>query len=125
MRSFIPIAAAIAAAGCAAPPEPSGEAFAREIAGMTAGPSKACVSTFGRESLRVIDGSTLAYGSGSMVYINRLPGTCPGLRPLSTLIVDAQSGQYCRGDRVRAVEVAGAIPGPPCNLGDWTLYRRP
>ena len=123
MRSLVVLVAATALASCVRPVEPTGSAFAREIAGGVAGPAQTCVSTFGNQSLRVIDSSTIAYGSGRTIYVNRLPGVCPGLRQNSTLIVDAQSGQYCRGDRIRSLEPYSIIPGPSCNLGTWTPYR--
>ncbi|MEO6226217.1 MAG: hypothetical protein ABIO80_10275 [Sphingomicrobium sp.] len=77
------------------------------------------------QSLRVIDSRTLAYGSGRTIQINRLPGACPGLHPLTTLIIETTSGNYCRGDRVRGVDAGMNIPGPSCGLGNWETYRRP
>jgi hypothetical protein len=75
-------------------------------------------------SLHAVDPITITYGSGSTIYVNRL-GPCPGLRELSTIIVtSASSGQYCRGDRIRANEPGSIIPGASCNLGDWIPYRR-
>ena len=123
MRCLIAVAAvACVAAGCARP-EPAADAFARELAGHAAGPARTCVTTFGMQNLRVIDPRTIAYGSGRTIYVNRLPGDCPALTPLNTLIIDAQSGRYCRGDRVRGLEPGAIIPGPSCNLGEWVPYR--
>jgi hypothetical protein len=62
---------------------------------------------------------------GDTVWVNRLEGHCPGLRPLNTLVVEPSlGGQYCRNDRVRAIEPGSSIPGPICPLGDFTPYRR-
>ena len=68
--------------------------------------------------------STLAYGSGATIYINRLGASCPGLRELSTIIAEVHGSEYCRGDRICANEPGSIIPGPTCNLGDWVPYRR-
>lgn len=128
MRPPIPIAAfaAFAVASCAPqPPAPPDAAFAQLLAGYVAGPPQSCVLASSNTNLRVIDSRTLAYGSGRTISVNRLPGDCPGLSALNTLIVEASSGQYCRGDRVRGLEPGGIIPGPSCNLGDWVTYRRP
>jgi hypothetical protein len=115
----------VTASGCAPTAAPSGNGLARELAGYTAGPPQACVPTFANQNLRVIDNRTLAYGYGTTMYVNHLPGPCPALEPLNTLIVDAQGGQYCRGDRVRGLEPGAVIPGPTCNLGNWIPYRKP
>jgi hypothetical protein len=118
---------ACAIAGCTRASEPaSPAAFAREIQGRTAGAAQTCVSTFPGQNLRVIDASTLAYGYGRTIYVNRLGGPCPALSQHNTIIVDAADGtQYCRGNRVRAIETGGVVPGPWCNLGDWTPYQMP
>jgi hypothetical protein len=124
MRSLMPIAAiAVLLGSCAGPPEPAGAAFSRELAGHVAGQARTCISQFGIASLRVIDPQTVAYGTGRTIYVNHLPGNCPGLSPHNIVIVDAQSGQYCRGDKVSGLEPDGIIPGPKCNLGDWVPYQ--
>jgi hypothetical protein len=93
-------------------------------AGRVAGPPRSCVRSEPNDALRAVNSATLAYGSGSTIYINRLGGSCPGLRELSTIIVDVHGGEYCRGDRIRALEPNSIIPGPTCNLGDWVPYLR-
>jgi len=125
MRALIVIAAAFSIGSCARPVALPGAALAQETTGRVAGQAMTCISTEQDQNLRVLDRQTLAYGWGSTVYVNHLPGTCPGLEQTSTLIISAQSGQYCRGDRVAAREPGAIIPGPACNLGDWIPYRRP
>ncbi len=127
MRSLIALLiAACGIAGCTRPAEPPADTFARELAGRVAGAPQSCISSFSNQNLRAIDASTIAYGSGRTIYVNRLSGPCPGLADLSTIIVDAQDGsQYCRGNRVRGNEIGSIIPGPWCPLGDWVPYRRP
>ena len=110
---------------CARTVPPDSAGLPGELAGYAAGAPQSCVPTSTSQSLRVIDSSTLAYGSGKTIYVNHLGGACPALSPLNTLIVDAQSGQYCRGDRVRGLEREGLIPGPVCILGTWVPYRMP
>lgn len=126
MRALVLIAAAALIASCTRPVSPPGGNFAQVTAGRVAGPVQTCISTNPSENLRVLDAQTLAYGNGRTVFINHLPGACPGLGELNTTIVDASSGsQYCRGDRVRGLEIGAIIPGPTCNLGDWVPYVRP
>jgi len=115
---------AIVLTNCTRPIAPGGAVLAHELAGYTAGAPQSCVLTFSSHSLRAIDSSTLAYGSRDTIYVNYLGGHCPALSPFNTLIVDAQPGRYCRGDRVRGLEPGALIPGPVCILGDWVPYRR-
>ena len=120
----LPLFLLIALASCTRPAAPSGAGLERILAGRTAGPPQSCVTSRSDFSLHAVDSTTITYGSGSTVYVNRL-GPCPGLRELSTIIVvSASSGQYCRGDRIRANEPGSIIPGATCNLGDWVPYRR-
>lgn len=122
MRKLILLTAAAAIGSCAPQPPAAESPFARDLAQRTAGAPQACISSATNQNLYVIDSSTIAYGQGQTIYVNHLPGSCPALSPFNTLIVDAQSGQYCRGDRVRGLEPGATIPGPTCNLGDWTPY---
>jgi len=124
MRELVLILAAVTMVSCSRPVTPPGSDFAQLTAGRVAGPPQSCISTDQSSGLRAIDEQTLAYGSGRTVYINRLGGPCPGVQPLSTLIVEVQGTQYCRGDRVRGREIGSIIPGPTCILGSWVPYRR-
>lgn len=127
MRSLIPLLlTACAIVGCTRPAEPAGAAVTQALAGRVAGAPQTCISSYSNQNLRAIDASTIAYGSGRTIYVNHLAGPCPGLGDLNTIIVDAQDGtQYCRGTRVRGLELGAIIPGPWCPLGDWVPYRRP
>ncbi|HYX45414.1 MAG TPA: hypothetical protein VE820_01110 [Sphingomicrobium sp.] len=126
MRALMLITLAAVIASCSRPVTPPEDRFAHEIEGRTAGPPQTCVTTYPNQNIRVIDAQTLAYGSGTTIYINRLGATCPGLGELNTTIVSGSTGsQYCRGDHVRGLEIGATIPGPPCNLGDWVPYRKP
>ncbi len=115
----------LALAACARPALPSDADLMRVIAGRAAGPAQSCLPSGFGESLRAVDPSTLAYGSGRTVYINRLGASCPGLQDFSTIVVENASSQYCRGDRIRPIAPGAIIPGPTCNLGEWVPYRTP
>ena len=125
MRSFVLL---ILLSGCAAtgpgPEARERDAFASELAGRVAGEPETCVSAIQNQPLRIVDRRTIAYDRGGTIWVNRLDGDCPSLRPLNTLIVEAHGSQYCRGDRVRALEPGTSIPGPVCILRDFVPYRR-
>ena len=123
MRNLF-LATGLMVAACSSSAVPPGDASASVIAGRVAGKPQSCISSQTSEGLHAIDSATLAYGSGSTIYINRLGYRCPGLGDLSTIITEVRGGQYCRGDHIRALEQGSIIPGPSCNLGDWVPYRR-
>jgi hypothetical protein len=116
------------AAGCAATdsdgPTREAQALGRELEGRVAGTPQACVPARQAQSLEIVDRQTLVYRDFDTVYVNRLDVGSPGMRPLASLIVEVHGRQYCRGDRVRAVESGTTIPGPVCILRDFVPYRR-
>ncbi len=116
-------------AGCAAPaadrPTRDQEALSRELAGRVAGEPRTCINPESSAALTVVDSRTVTYREGgNTVWVSRLRDECPGLRPLDTLVVEVEAGQYCRNTRFRAVSPGTSIPGPTCFLGDFVPYRR-
>jgi len=99
--------------------------LARELAGRSAGQSERCVPSTTSRSLRIVDNQTIVYRQGQTLWVNHLENECPGLRPMSTLVVELHDSQYCRGDLFRPVDYPGSIPGARCRLGDFVPYRRP
>jgi hypothetical protein len=114
------------ASACAAGGGPGREAdLSRDLAGRSAGPAEDCVSASPGLALVARDDRTLVYDRGRTIWVNRLAAACPGLDPMSRLIVETHGARYCRGDRIRALEPGLSIPGPYCILGSFTPYRRP
>lgn len=104
---------------------PADPALTRELAGRFAGAPRSCITNFSNSNLTAIDANTVVFRSGSTIYVNHLAAPCPSIAPFSTLIIEAQQGHYCRGDRVRGLEPNSIIAGPVCILGDWVPYRKP
>jgi hypothetical protein len=98
--------------------------LSRDLAGRTAGPAEECVSASTGVNLAARDSQTLVYSRGDTIWVNRLDAACPGLDPISTLVIEAHGSRYCRGDRIRALEPGSSIPGPYCILGRFTPWRR-
>ena len=111
------------AAACAAGPAREAD-LAVELAGRTAGPPRDCVTASAGDGLVARDSRTLVYRRGDTLWVNRLAAACPGLDPMSTLIVEVHGSQYCRGDPFRTVEPGRSLPGPACRLGPFTPWRR-
>ncbi len=97
----------------------------KDLAGRTEGPAQDCVFIEPTTSLRPVDSQTLVLERGATLYVNHLRGSCPGLEPTDTLILEAHGSQYCRGDHFRSRPFGGsAVLGPICVLGDFVPYRR-
>jgi hypothetical protein len=117
---------ALVLGGCAAcsqvAPAPLSPAVQQALA---SGPGRSCITPAPAEGLTIIEDGAIGLRSGGTLWVNRLPARCPGLRVGNTLIVEIHGSQICRGDHVRPIEPAAAIPGPVCILGDFVPYRRP
>lgn len=130
MRATIPLMM-LALAGCTTGAtngyeERDRAALASDLSTRVAGDTQSCapISAQG-QSVRVVDRRTLVYEQGSTIWVNRLPADCLGMDRDSILIFESFGGSnYCRGDRVRALERGTRIPGPWCPLGQWTAYRK-
>ena len=112
-------------AGCAPQAPLPAEGPISEIAGRVVGPSQRCLTTERTEGLRTVNRSTLAFGSGRTVWINRVDPRCSGFSRSDLLVVEPIGSQYCRGDLVRTIDPVSKIPGPACQLGDFVPYTRP
>jgi len=112
-------------ASCAQQDAPVRTPISEQLAGRVAGEPQTCVPSASSGTLSAVDSGTLAYRSGTVIYLNHLTSPCPTIAPLNTVIVDAQQGRYCRGDRVRSIEPGATIAGPVCILSDWVPYRKP
>jgi hypothetical protein len=121
------IAGTLLLAACAPVAEPARprDDLTAELAGRSAGAAETCIFADSQTAIRIRDRRTLSYQRAGTVYVNRLPRDCFRAEPLSTLIIEGQSGRYCAGDRVRELESGASVPGPTCLLGEWVPYRRP
>lgn len=90
---------------------------------MTAAETRSCIAITPGQSLTIVDDGVVGYRSGRTTWVNQLPGRCPGLHPLNTLVVEVHGSQICRGDRIRVIQHPLTTPGPICVLGDFTAYR--
>lgn len=116
------LALALLLAGCAPVPDASGsgQALAR-VVGPASGPAQNCISLPPGEGLTVLTGQALGYRSGRTVWVSHVPAQCR-LSSFSTVIVERQGSQVCRGDRVRTIETGASLAGPPCILGPFVPH---
>lgn len=118
---------ALALGGCAAAGSVENResaALERQLAERVSGEPDRCVPRIGATALHAVDRRTLVYDTPGTLWVNRLRGDCPGLRPGSTIVIETSGDSYCRSDRFRTLEAGSSIPGPTCLLGDFTPYRR-
>lgn len=97
---------------------------ASELAGRSSGTPQRCVSLSSADSLRRSDTDphTLVYGSGRVIFANRL-GQC-AFGNDDVLVIERTSSYSCQGDLVHSFDRASHVPGPTCVLGDFIPYRR-
>lgn len=96
------------------------------FAGYVPGTPVECIdkSTYD-EGPAIYDAHTIVYRTtGRTLYRTQPIGTCPALRPDSTLIVEIYGGHLCRNDRFRAREPGDVIPGPVCRFDRFTPYKK-
>ena len=96
------------------------------LAGRTAGTPVACLTDFNVTGPTVVDRNTILYNAGSRrTWVVHPQGSCPALRPFTTLIVEKWGSQSCAGDRFRVLDPGTTIPSPYCRFGKFVPYDKP
>ncbi|MDQ8756992.1 hypothetical protein RCO27_12210 [Sphingosinicella sp. LHD-64] len=104
---------------------PEVDKAAEALAGRTAGTPVSCVNLRDLRGNRSIgDGAILFEGAGNIAYVNRPAGGCPDLGAGRTLVTRTPSGQLCRGDIARVVDLTSGVEYGSCGLGDFVPYSR-
>ena len=122
---FIVAAAALGAiTACTALPGQDQAADRTAATAAGTGPRQ-CLSGLESSSSRVTDDGKIVFrGAGRQEWVSDI-GTCPGLRPLVTLIFEKHGSQTCVNDQFRFVDPPLTIPGATCRLGPFTPYVEP
>lgn len=97
------------------------------LAGRVAGAPVECISLApgATNGPQIVDDHTILYRqSGKRIWRTGPVGTCPGLRPLATMIVDVYGSQLCHNDRFRTIEPGMSIPSASCRLDRFTPYDK-
>lgn len=125
MRVLAILAAALLAACSVPQPLPQARQPA-EIAGRVPGTPTDCLPAYDRQQFHVSDSdpSTLVYGNGKTIWVNRLSPAC-SISWNDIPIFEVTGASYCRGDLVHSVDRTSQIPGPTCVLGDFVPFTRP
>ena len=108
-------------------PDPQAEArLAAMLAGKVAGPPQNCIPLWETRDMQVIDSRTIAYRSGSTVYVNPLRGDCSGIGVSSVLVMRpiGFSG-YCENDVAEVMDSASGMMMGSCVLGPFIPYTSP
>lgn len=121
MRALL-LLAILPLSGCVTDRMTDAEELADAIGPRVAGAPVDCVSTSVLGQARIIDRQTIVYRRSGTIYVNRLRSECPGLNPHTTLITEVHGGQLCRMDQVSTLDPGTTIPGPKCQLGQFTPY---
>ena len=113
-------ALALLLASCAQFPQRVG-ADATAHFGPATGPAQRCIGLPAGEPLTVLNDGILGYRSGSTLWVNRMPGQCR-ISSLSTVLIERNGSQVCRGDRIRMLETGSTIAGAACTLGEFVPH---
>ncbi|MFS0771764.1 hypothetical protein [Sphingomonas sp. 1P08PE] len=96
------------------------------LAGRVAGKPERCIPLTQNRGGIVVDRDTIIYdGNGGRKYKTGPVGSCPSLRPMTTLIVEVWGGQLCQNDQFRTIEPGLSIPSARCRFREFVPYTRP
>lgn len=95
------------------------------LAGRVAGPPQRCINlAAANDGPSIVDARTILYRQGPRLYRTGPRGSCPALRPFTTLIVEVFGGQLCANDRFRVLEPGSGIPSATCLFTEFTPYTK-
>jgi len=95
------------------------------LAGRITGAPVACLTDTTVTGPTVVDRSTILYNAGSRrTWVVHPQGSCPALRPFTTLIVEKWGSQSCAGDRFRVLDPGTTIPSAYCRFGKFVPYDK-
>jgi len=131
MRAAALLLITIAASACAssAVSEPrtakAETRLATALAGKVAGAPVKCLPSYRTNDMTIIDDDTILFREGrNLVYRNDPPGGCSPMGNAGyTLVTRTITGQMCRGDIVRVVDLTSKITAGSCSLGEFIPYR--
>lgn len=105
---------------------PSAAADKDFLAGRVAGKPVNCIDPQSNNGPTIIDNKTILYNAnGRRLYSTGPVGTCPSLRPMTTLIVEIRSGQLCHNDLFRVLEPGTTIASAYCRFRPFIPYEKP
>lgn len=95
------------------------------LKGYAPGTPVSCISTFANNAPTIVDNTTIIYrDSGARLYVTHPTGSCPALRPQTTLIIQRFGGQLCRNDQFQVLEPGRSIPSSICRFDRFTPYTK-
>jgi hypothetical protein len=120
------IGAAVAAVAAPTPtPRPKAqEAYARLLAGKTAGEPVSCIDTRVQQPQLSAYGTKLIYRmSRNLVYVSETQGGCEGVARGDALVTRQFQTRLCQGDIARTIDFPARVETGSCALGQFVPYR--
>lgn len=95
------------------------------LADRVAGSPTNCVSAFDTSaSVEIVDEHTIVYSrTAKRSWVVHPQGTCAGLQPGRTLVVETRGSHLCRGDRFRTIQSTSLVPSGYCRFGAFIPYE--
>lgn len=95
------------------------------LAGRTAGTPTQCIDGNFANTVQIVDAHTILYReTDRRVWRTGPDGPCPGLEPLSTLIVEQHGSQLCRWDHFRVRPPDGPVHAAFCRFTAFTPFDK-
>lgn len=94
------------------------------MAGRVAGSPAKCLSSIDATArAEIVDARTITYSrTAKRTWVVHPRGTCLGLQPGRTLVVEQRGAQLCQGDRFRTVQSTSSVPSPACTFDAFVPY---
>ncbi|HEV2078987.1 MAG TPA: hypothetical protein VGR19_03690 [Allosphingosinicella sp.] len=123
---FLAAATVLLAVPLQAAPRLAPEAqLAKLIDGRTAGEAVSCISLRSIRSIRVIEGTAIAYHVGNTLYVNRPRTGAEFLRKTDSFVSRPFSTQLCSTEVLEVFDAGTGLPRGPVFLGEFVPYRGP
>lgn len=98
--------------------------LAKALAGYTAGKPTSCIDPRRITETQRIGDKIIYKFSRREMYVTDTGGGCFGLRSGDAIVTKSYSGQFCRGDIVRTVDLPTHTPSGSCSFGDFVPWRK-
>lgn len=93
------------------------------LAGRAPGAPARCIDPIRVTGPEITRAGTIIYrGSAKRLWVSTPIGTCPALRPYSTLVIDRFGVDLCRGDRFRVLDPPSRIASATCRFGPFVPW---
>lgn len=96
----------------------------KALAGLVPGKPEQCLRQFSNYDTQRIGDKILYKRTRSEIYVTDTGGGCFGLRNGDAILTKSSTGELCRGDIVRTVDLTSHFQSGSCSFGEFVPYRK-